>query len=415
MFISHNLYNINGFQILLLQSNINNIIVKSYIDTGYIHETLDNLGINHLIEHVLVNSNSQCKNDCITEMNKKGIIMNASTGLNMINYFTMGINSDLNKMINFIVETTLDINNINDNIIEKEKKAVLNELLTNSNNSTVPLLNNLFKNSYKYPGLKNFFNYKQQIDNLKVLNKEKLKEFYQKYYNNIIFVVSGNFNKNNVLNIFKNLLKNRKLEKFSPVSNSISNCFTMEKSAYYIKNNNMKNTTIMICFPSIIENTISNNMLLDITIKYIKNKCMDTLRAKENLIYGINIEPTMNYCGTSILVTINVSNEKAKETLDKFINIIKECFSKIDLEFLDGIRKNHTFSINRNNTDEKIAYYENMYINKLFNKCEDKLYEIEEYSNKYLNIQDTDIRKLIPTLFNLDKMVLVYSSSVSMV
>lgn len=415
MFISHNLYNINGFQILLLQSSINNIIVKSYIDTGYIHETLDNLGINHLIEHVLVNSNSQCEKDCITEMNKKGIIMNASTGLNMINYYTMGIKSDLNKMINFIVETTLDVNNINDNIIEKEKKAVLNELLTNSNNALIPLWNNLFKNAYKYPGLKNFFNYKQQIDNLKFLNKEKLKEFYQKYYNNIIFVVSGNFDKNNVLNIFRNLLKNRKLEKFSQVSNYISNCFTMEKGAYYIKNNNIKNTNIMICFPSIIENTISNNMLLDITIKYIKNKCMDTLRAKENLIYGINIEPTMNYCGTSILVTINVSNEKAKETLDKFMDIIKECFSKIDLEFLDGIKKTHTFSVNRNNTDDKITYYENMYINKLFNKCEDKLCEIEEYSNKYLNVKDTDIRKLIPTLFNLDKMVLVYSSSVSMV
>ena len=40
MFISHNLYNINGFHILLLQSSINNIIVKSYVDTGYIHENI---------------------------------------------------------------------------------------------------------------------------------------------------------------------------------------------------------------------------------------------------------------------------------------------------------------------------------------------------------------------------------------
>ena len=79
---------------------------------------MDNLGINHLIEHVLVNSNSMCNNDCLTEMNKKGIIMNASTGLNMINYFVMGINSDLYKMIKFIIETTLDHGNINDKIIE---------------------------------------------------------------------------------------------------------------------------------------------------------------------------------------------------------------------------------------------------------------------------------------------------------
>jgi hypothetical protein len=60
-----------------------------------------------LIEHVLVNGNSQYENDCISEMNKKGILMNASTGLNMINYFNMGISSDLEKMIKFIVETTV--------------------------------------------------------------------------------------------------------------------------------------------------------------------------------------------------------------------------------------------------------------------------------------------------------------------
>ena len=53
----------------------------------------------------------------------------------MINYFTMGISSDLEKMIKFIVETTINYKNINNTVIEKEKKAVLNELLTSSNNS----------------------------------------------------------------------------------------------------------------------------------------------------------------------------------------------------------------------------------------------------------------------------------------
>ena len=48
--------------------------------------------------------------------------MNASTGLNIINYFTMGISSDLEKMIKFIVEITINYKNINNTVIEKEKK-----------------------------------------------------------------------------------------------------------------------------------------------------------------------------------------------------------------------------------------------------------------------------------------------------
>ena len=154
-----------------------------------------------MIEHVLVNGNSQCENDCISEMNKKGILMNASTGLNMINYFTMGISEDLEKMIKFIVETT------------------------------------------------------------------------------------------------------------------VSHCFKLKKGAYFLPDNNIKNTTIMMGFPSIIDNSIYNSILLDITCKYIKNVCMDVLRAKENLIYGIDVISSINYCGTTVKINLNVSNENAKKDI----------------------------------------------------------------------------------------------------
>ena len=141
MNLKHQLYNINGYNILIIKTNNDNISVKSLIDTGYIHEQEDNLGINHLIEHVLVNGNPHCKNsnDCITYMNKSGIIMNASTGLNIVSYYTMGLKSDLNKMLNFIVETTINSDNINHYVIEKEKKAVIDELLQNSNNSELSI------------------------------------------------------------------------------------------------------------------------------------------------------------------------------------------------------------------------------------------------------------------------------------
>ena len=413
MSISHNIYNINGYNIILIKNEIDNISVKSYIDTGYIHEDKDNLGINHLIEHVLVNGNPQCENDCITDMNKKGILMNASTGLNMINYFTTGLSSDLEKMVKFIVETTINYKNINNKIIEKEKKAVLNELLTNSNNSLINVYHTLFDNLFSYYGLINFFNYKQQIDNLNHLNEEKLKNFYHKHYKNILFIVSGNFDKKTVLNLFEELLKNNKIDKFT-VQSTVNHCFKFKKGAYFLQNNNIKNTTIMIGFPCIIDNSINNSILVDITCKYIKNICMDILRAKENLIYGIDIIPSINYCGTSVQVTLNVSNENAKKTLERFIKLIKDNFNKIDNKFLEGIKKNYIYSKNKNNVEEESIFYENMYINKIFNRCKDKICDLHEYSNMYLNVKDLDIKKILPVLFNFDKMVLVYTSQKSM-
>lgn len=52
----------------------------------------------------------------------------------------------------------------------------------------------------------------------------------------------------------------------------------------------------MIGFLSIIDNSIYNSILLDITCKYIRNICMDVSRAKENLIYGIDVIASINYC-----------------------------------------------------------------------------------------------------------------------
>ena len=326
MSISHQIYNINGYKLLLLKNNIDNITVKSYIDTGYIDENSDNLGINHLLEHVLINGDSKCNHDCITYMNKKGILMNASTGLNIINYYNSGIKSDLEKMIKFIIEITINYKNINNKVIEKEKKAVLNELLTNSNNNLINIYNLLYNKLFIPYGLMNFFNYKKQINNLNHLDEEKLKNFYLKYYKNILFVVSGNFTTSIVLNLFENSLKSNKIDYFKD-EQKINNCFKLEKGAYFLHSNNVQNTVMLIGFPSIIENSIKNNLLLSITITYIKNVCMDILRAKNNLIYGIDIIHTINDYGTiikvkAIVVMLQVLREKKEIHAIQLVQLI---------------------------------------------------------------------------------------------
>lgn len=419
--MNHNLYNINGYKIILLQNDIDNISVKSFINTGYIDENKENLGINHLLEHVLVNGNPHCKTDCITHMNRAGIYMNASTGLNLVSYYTSGIKTDLNKMLNYIFETTLNSKNIKEEIIEKEKKAVINELLQNSNNSLTRLWFNSNYNFYNYYGLQNFYNYKQQFDNLKILNSDILKKYYDEYYKNkknVIFVISGNFDRNELLYNINHLLNkynDERAERTERTFSNIKNCFKLEKSSYYLKNDNIQNTTIILTFPSYIENTIENLITLEIISKYIKNIGMEILRAKEELIYSLQIDQVLNYCGTVVQVTLNVSNENAKKTLNKFIEIIKQSFKKIYTEHIDGIIKSYNYLMNKQNIDSIIIFYENMYINKIFNGCKEKICEIEEFTDIYNNISEEQIKKLMPKVFNLDKMLLVYTSSVSMV
>jgi predicted Zn-dependent peptidase len=408
------LYNINGFNLLIINVDTNNYNVKSYIDTGYIHETVDNLGINHLLEHVLINSNSNCNSDCITEMNKRGIIMNATTGLNMINYYISGLESDLYLMIKFIVESSLKCNNINKNIIEKEKNAVLNELLQYSNNNLNNVYNAVNNNIYNIEGLQHFFNYEQQIYNLKKFNEKNLKEFCKKFYDKVLFVISGKINNlndvNNIKKKFKNVLNPYKV---SNNKNRLYNCFNLENNnTFFIQDDNMNNTTILISFRSSMNNTIENMILLDISCKYIYNVCMDELRAKLNLIYGIQIEPTINICGSNVLIKLNVSNDNSKYTLYKFMNILNKCKNKIDRTFIDGIKKKYRYKLNINDINDKISYYENSYINKLFNNSKDDILTYNEYNKKYMKVSSKKIQIFIENLFDFNKMLIVYTSKV---
>ena len=123
----------------------------------------------------------------------------------------------------------------------------------------------------------------------------------------------------------------------------------------------------------------------------------------------------MNYCGTSIFVTLNATNENASKTLDKFMEMIKESFGFIDKKFIDGIKKSYVYSVNKQDINDTITFYENMYINKLFNRCNDRICDIKEHTNNLLNVKEKDIMNLMKQVFNLDKMLLVYSSSKSMV
>ena len=103
------------------------------------------LGINHLLEHVLMNAYKKCKNfNCYKYFNKIGIIKNASTNNNIIKYYTIGLSKNIDIMLDFIVNITVNPT-FNNKLINREKAAVYNEALIYLDNPTTALYNIISK------------------------------------------------------------------------------------------------------------------------------------------------------------------------------------------------------------------------------------------------------------------------------
>ena len=85
--------------------------------------------------------------------------------------------------------------------------------------------------------------------------------------------------------------------------------------------------------------------------------------------------------------------------------------NNINMEFIEGIKKMYKYSLNSNDKNNYSKFYEDLYINKLFNNCDDKILSINEYYNLYQNINDKDIKKLVKKLFNINNCVIVYRSN----
>ena len=411
MFNEYKLLNIKGYHLLLIPFSNNTITVRSNINTGYIHENKDNLGINHLLEHVLVNGNKQCNNkDCISHMNKNGILMNASTSFKNIEYYNSGLTLDTYDMIKYIIYTTLSTNNINNNIINKEKKAIINELLTASNSGMIEV-HKLFANKFfNYYGEQNFFNYKLQINNLDKLNENILIKYFNEHYNQILFTITGDFNEFEIVNQFNLLLPNK--NQIEPI-NSFNKCFSFNNSINYIKNNDLSNTLFYIVFPSNLSTDIVTLTYIKIAISYINDYTMSILRAKEHLIYSLNVQSEYSYCGHITNIEVNVENKNAIKVYNKLMNIlidIKNGKNEINKDNVNGIVKKLKYSYLNNSKDIIENFYKEQIQNNIFNNKNYKILNYSEYLNILDNISITKIKEVINQLFNFNHRLVIYTS-----
>ena len=259
---------INNYRVVFIKSNSRLLSIQSYIFNGFINENREDVGVNHLLEHVLANAYKKCKKlNCFEYLTQLGIQFNASTSNNILNYYTFGMNNDIDKMIDYIINIT--VNPIfNDKLVNREKQAVHNEILETIDTARYKLNNKMSQLFYKIEGLKYAQNSEQQIKNLKKFNSKNLQEYYSKNYNNnnTLFVVSGNYDKHKIIEAFKSrLLDCQKVEKTIDYTNI--DCFTNIKTTEFLKNKKLKGSQIYMCFPT----RLKFNSKKLIVLKFVKD------------------------------------------------------------------------------------------------------------------------------------------------
>ena len=215
------------------------------------------------------------------------------------------------EMLEYIVSISIDPE-ITQSRMDKEIKAVQNELMIHAAHPQMGLYNLLNKMLFRLEGLIVQDDMPLQLENLKHYTVDQLKSWCKRYYGsgNIIFVVSGNFSKSKVINLLQKKLKKARPVKMIPQYNDI---FKPGNQISFLKNDNIENTNIAFAFHAPIYQTDMGVFYIEFFKEFIgsgiTSLLMEELREKKQWIYNVNLDNYTSPYGTFLIIEIATKME----------------------------------------------------------------------------------------------------------
>lgn len=412
----HELIEINDFKIILNQdSKAKTTMVESYISSGFINENIENAGISHLLEHVVTEGWKKCgENGCQAYWKKKGVLTNASTGQTTVQYYMHGLKEYAYEMLEYIVSISIDPE-ITQSRMNKEIKAVQNELMIHAAHPQMGLYNLLNKMLFRLEGLIVQDDMPLQLENLKHYTVDQLKSWCKRFYGsgNIIFVMSGNFSKSKVINLLQKKLKKARPVKMIPQYNDI---FKPGNQVSFLKNDNIENTNIAFAFHAPIYQTDMGVFYIEFFKEFIgsgiTSLLMEELREKKQWIYNVNLDNYTSPYGTFLIIEIATKNKHIKNVISNTLKILKQLANgEIETKYLEYVKKAYMVEHYETclNNSYLSGFYGEQYINQLYN-TEQKpvILSFDKVADSILNITKAEFIKFIKKLLIFPNMKLAY-------
>ena len=402
----HEVIEINDFKIIFNHNNNSNTtMVESYISSGYINENRENVGISHLLEHVVCEGNY---------WKKKGVLTNASTGQTTVQYYMHGLKKYSKEMVDYIISVSIDPN-ITRSRIDKEIKAVQNELMMHASHPQMNLYNLLNSMLFRIEGLIVQDDMELQLKNLKKFTTEQLKTWCKRFYGsgNMLFVISGNFSKNEIINLLKNRLKKAHPIKIIP---KYSDIFRQGLDVKFLKNKNIDNTNIIFAFHAPIYQKDLEVYYIDFFKEFIgsgiTSLIMSELREKKQLIYNVSVEHYTTSYGTYLTIEISCKNKDITIVVEDSIKILKRLVSgKFSKEYLDYVKRAYLVEHHSTcqNNEFLTEFYGEQYINQLYNVHENPvILSFEQVRNHIMKLSKINFVMFIKKLLIFSNMKIAY-------
>ena len=412
---------IGQYKFLFLPVKCNTIKVECRVFGGHYLENKHNIGISHLLEHIITQSWKKCyKKNCSIYLEKYGTLSNAHTRLMSTSYWIYGLAKFTPILLEYILSIILDPR-ITSKRLHQEIEIVRNELVNMMNSPHYKLVDKSSRTMFDKFGLQYSSDYEMQLQLLQSFTVGQLSEFARRIISTkrLLFVISGSFKKKSIVAAI-----NKILHKLPPADDSLSVpvvpediCYRIKKQVVYVHNAHNKNSTILFQFP--LPYFQGEKLLLYMPIisailgNGLNSLLLRELRIKRNLVYSTSVSYQTNFCGTLLSISIATVQENLEEVLKKTIQVLKTYQKKHILSTtLEHYKLRHLLSMQSIflATPTTVSqFYSSQYFYQLDKKIP-KIYTLSHISNLIHALTLPDVSRLLRIFFNLDDCTIFYMS-----
>lgn len=379
---------------------VKSISLGVWINAGSRIEDEEISGVSHFIEHMLFKgTKNRTSKQLASEIDNLGGQINAFTSKECTCYYVKLLDSHIDIGIDVLSDMILN-SKFNEDDLDKERSVIIEELKMYEDSPEDLAYDLLTENIYKNDPLG--MNIIGTEESLKRLNREKLLDYFNKYYvpNNSVIAISGNFNFDEIINKIEEKFK---VWKKRDVNVDIKKAEF--KSCFLTKNKDIEQVNLAMSLEAVpLENDKEVYALAVINTVFggsISSRLFQKIREEKGLVYSIYSSQSLyRKCG-ELGIFASMSNEHLKEVYESIIEEIKTMkkYYLTDQEIKESKEQlKGSYILGLESTSSRMmSIGRSLLLNNKVESTDDILKSID-------NVDRETVKIVIDKIFNLDKL-----------
>lgn len=379
---------------------VKSISLGVWINAGSRIEDEEISGVSHFIEHMLFKgTRNRTSKQIASEIDNLGGQINAFTSKECTCYYVKLLDSHIDIGIDVLSDMILN-SKFNEDDLDKERSVIIEELKMYEDSPEDLAYDLLTENIYKNDPLG--MNIIGTEESLKRLNREKLLDYFNKYYvpNNSVIAISGNFNFDEIINKIEEKFK---VWKKRDVNVDIKKAEF--KSCFLTKNKDIEQVNLAMSLEAVpLENDKEVYALAVINTVFggsISSRLFQKIREEKGLVYSIYSSQSLyRKCG-ELGIFASMSNEHLKEVYESIIEEIKTMkkYYLTDQEIKESKEQlKGSYILGLESTSSRMmSIGRSLLLNNKVESTDDILKSID-------NVDRETVKIVIDKIFNLDKL-----------